>query len=174
MTTAGTLRIPSRCARAATSGLRMSRTSISQEGHAAPLTCAIRSLHAGHPALDELVGLEVHDLGAVAMGAVFPAEAHDPPLEAEEALVGDGDAVSVAAEILQDLPGAGEGWFGVDDPVPSPQGGEEGGERPGVGQGTGRAGEGEPCRVEGVPQGVEILRPEDLRPAPAPGTENRA
>ena len=32
-------------------------------------------------------------------------------------MVGDGDPVGIAAEILQDVLGAAEGWFGVDDPV---------------------------------------------------------
>ena len=32
-------------------------------------------------------------------------------------MVGDGDAVSVAAEILQHVLGSAEGWFGVDDPI---------------------------------------------------------
>ena len=32
-------------------------------------------------------------------------------------MVGDGDTVSIAAEILQDVLGSAEGWFGVDDPV---------------------------------------------------------
>ena len=32
-------------------------------------------------------------------------------------MVGDGDAVSVAAEIWQYVLGSAEGWFGVDDPI---------------------------------------------------------
>jgi hypothetical protein len=32
-------------------------------------------------------------------------------------VVGDGDAVSIAAEILQDVLGSAEGWFRVDDPI---------------------------------------------------------
>src|SRR5437879_2974376 len=32
-------------------------------------------------------------------------------------MVGDGDAVGIAAEILQDVLGSAEGRFGVDDPV---------------------------------------------------------
>jgi hypothetical protein len=32
-------------------------------------------------------------------------------------VVGDGDAVGIAAEILQDVLGSAERWFGVDDPI---------------------------------------------------------
>ena len=32
-------------------------------------------------------------------------------------MVGDGDAVGIAAEILQHVIGSTEGWFGVDDPI---------------------------------------------------------
>jgi len=32
-------------------------------------------------------------------------------------MVGDGDAVSIAAEILQYVLGSAEGWFRVDDPI---------------------------------------------------------
>lgn len=35
----------------------------------------------------------------------------------DQAVVGDGDAVGIAAEILQDVLGSAEGWFGVDDPI---------------------------------------------------------
>src|SRR3974377_51853 len=32
-------------------------------------------------------------------------------------MVGDGDAVGIAAEILQHVLGSAEGWFGADDPI---------------------------------------------------------
>ena len=32
-------------------------------------------------------------------------------------MVGDGDAVRIAGEIVQNMFGTAEGWFGVDDPV---------------------------------------------------------
>jgi hypothetical protein len=32
-------------------------------------------------------------------------------------MVGDGNTMSVAAEILQDVLGSAEGWFGVNDPI---------------------------------------------------------
>ena len=36
-------------------------------------------------------------------------------------MVGDGHAMSVAAEILEHVLGTAKGWFGVDDPVFSEQ-----------------------------------------------------
>ena len=32
-------------------------------------------------------------------------------------MVGDGDAMGVASQIVENLFGTAEGWFGVDDPV---------------------------------------------------------
>ena len=51
MTTAGTERILKLFARRATSGLFMSSTVTSQDGHAIRFTSAMASSHAGHPAL---------------------------------------------------------------------------------------------------------------------------
>jgi transcription elongation GreA/GreB family factor len=66
---------------------------------------------------DELVGVERHDLRLVVMTIVLPAEA-DPAIgQADQAGVGDGDAVRVAAEIRQHLFGAAEGRLRVDYPL---------------------------------------------------------
>jgi len=43
-------------------------------------------------------------------------------------MVGDGHAMSVAAQILEYILGATEGWFGVDHPVFSEQWSQPGGE----------------------------------------------
>jgi len=53
-------------------------------------------------------------------------------------MVGDGHAVRVAAQILEHIVRAPEGWFGVDHPVVSEQGPEPGGEGFRLG---------EPCQV---------------------------
>jgi len=49
-------------------------------------------------------------------------------------MVGDGDAMSIAAEILQDILGSAEGWFGVDDPVFAEKGTQPGREELGMGE----------------------------------------
>ena len=37
--------------------------------------------------------------------------------ESHQSMVGDGDAVRIAGEIVQNMFGTSEGWFGVDHPV---------------------------------------------------------
>src|SRR6516162_1471317 len=49
-------------------------------------------------------------------------------------MVGDGDAVGIAAEILQDVLGSAEGWFGVDDPVFAEERTQPGREELGMGE----------------------------------------
>src|SRR5690349_24055614 len=49
-------------------------------------------------------------------------------------MVGDGDAVGGAAEILQDVLGPAEGWFGVDDPVFAEERTQPGREELGMGE----------------------------------------
>src|SRR5437867_10111531 len=65
---------------------------------------------------DELLGIECHHLDGIAMGAVLPAEADEPAIEGENAFVGDGYAMCVAREVVEDLLRAGEGGLAVDDP----------------------------------------------------------
>ena len=52
----------------------------------------------------------------LAMGIVSPAEGDAIVLEGHEAMVGDGDAMGVAGQVVENLFGTTEGWFGVDDP----------------------------------------------------------
>ncbi len=52
-------------------------------------------------AAQELDSGESHDALFIAMGIVFPSEAHAVPIEVEQALIADGDAVGIAAEIAQ-------------------------------------------------------------------------
>ena len=68
-------------------------------------------------AAQELACGERHDALLVAMCVVFPSEAYVVTIEAEQALIADGDAVSVAAEIAQHADGITEGWLGIDHPV---------------------------------------------------------
>src|SRR2546427_11400579 len=66
-------------------------------------------------ATEEFVAIEVHDLDAVAVGVVAPAEADTVIGDGDEPLVGDGDTVRVAAEIGEYMFGAGEGRLSEDD-----------------------------------------------------------
>src|SRR5450631_1479335 len=55
------------------------------------------------------------------MGIVFPAEGDLTIGEVDNPLVGDGDAVSVAGQVVQDMFGSAEWRFGVNDPVVTKQ-----------------------------------------------------
>ena len=51
------------------------------------------------------------------IGGVAPTKGDLAVRQCDQAMVRDGDAVSVAAEILQQVLGSAEGWFGVHDPI---------------------------------------------------------
>jgi hypothetical protein len=69
----------------------------------------------------ELGCLELHDALPAAVGIILPAEADAFSIEGDEAVVGDGDAMSVAAEIAQHMFRTAEGRSDVDDPPLFPQ-----------------------------------------------------
>ncbi|MDB5582549.1 MAG: hypothetical protein JWR80_7725 [Bradyrhizobium sp.] len=68
-------------------------------------------------AADELVRIERHEPGRVAAAVIAPAEGHAGLVGADQAAVGDGDPVGVAAEIGEDMFGRAERRLGIDDPV---------------------------------------------------------
>ncbi len=72
--------------------------------------------HVEEEAAQELGCLELHDAPPAAVGIILPAEADVRSVEADEAVVGDGAAVGVAAEIAQHLFRTAEGRSDVDDP----------------------------------------------------------
>jgi hypothetical protein len=51
-----------------------------------------------------------------AVGIVAPAEAEALSVEGQQAMVGDGDAMGIATEVVQDMGRAGEGRLGIDEP----------------------------------------------------------
>jgi hypothetical protein len=65
----------------------------------------------------ELICGERHDLLLAAVGIVFPAKRDPIILERNQSMVGDGDAVGIASEIVQNMLGTAEGWLGIDNPV---------------------------------------------------------
>ena len=101
-------------------------------------------------AADELFGGEGQGLEAAVMAVVAPAEADLTVLDGEEAVVGDGDAVGVAAEVVEDLVGAGEGALGVDDPLGLAEGLEVAGEGVGIVESGEGVAELEPAGAEGL------------------------
>jgi hypothetical protein len=69
-------------------------------------------------ALDEVSCLEGEELLCVAVPSIAIAKGYMAILERQQALVTDGDAVGVSAEVSQYLGGTSHGCFAVDDPVP--------------------------------------------------------
>lgn len=86
-------------------------------------------------AADELGSVESHGSRAIVLFAVSPLEGHLPILKGQQTVIGNGNAVGIAAEVIQDLHGSPEGRFGVDDPFMLSILVQEAGKGLGVGQG---------------------------------------
>jgi len=67
-------------------------------------------------ATQELCNRERQGSFLVAMGRVSPAKGHLAVGKRDEAVVGNGDAMGVAAEVLQNMFWTSEGWLAVDHP----------------------------------------------------------
>jgi len=76
-------------------------------------------------ATQELLGRQGHHSFLIAMGVVLPAESDLVVLEGDEAMVGDGHAMGVAAEIAEHVMGTAKRRFGIDDPGLTEQGTQE-------------------------------------------------
>jgi hypothetical protein len=68
-------------------------------------------------ATQELGSGESHDALLIAMSIVFPSEAHAVTIEAKQALIADGHAVGIAAEIAQHVSRSTKSGLGIDHPV---------------------------------------------------------
>ena len=66
---------------------------------------------------DEFVSAKRHRLVAVAIAIIPPAKLNLAVIDIEQAIVGDGDAVRVSCDILEDFFRPGEGSLRVDHPV---------------------------------------------------------
>jgi len=67
-------------------------------------------------AADELFCFHSHGSDAVVFFAVFPLEGDFAVSKCYQAVVGNGDPVRIAAEVIEDLSGSSEGRLCVDDP----------------------------------------------------------
>ncbi len=110
---------------------------------------------------EELLDREAHDFEAVAVGVVPPAKLDLPILPGDEPVIGQGDAVGVAAQVGEDLGGASEGPLRVDDPSHGPERAAETRERRGIGQRRRAAGEGQLSRGDGAVERGEEFAAED-------------
>ena len=55
------------------------------------------------------------------MPVVFPGEGDVIVGDIDQTMIGDGDAMCIAAQVAQDLLGAGKGLLAVDHPVELPE-----------------------------------------------------
>ena len=73
--------------------------------------------HVKKKSAQELICGNSHELLLAAVSIVSPAEGDAIVFKGHEPMVGDGDAMGVASQIVENMFGAAEGWLGVDDPV---------------------------------------------------------
>ena len=73
--------------------------------------------HVKKKSAQELICCKSHNLLLAAMSIVSPAECHAIVLEGHEPMVGDGDAMGVARQVVENVFGTTEGWLGIYDPV---------------------------------------------------------
>jgi len=84
-------------------------------------------------ASQELLHRQGHEAWLVSVGGVSPAEGDLVTGQRDEAMVGDGDAMGVGAQVVEDVLRATERRLAVDHPLAAEQGAQEGGE--GLGRG---------------------------------------
>ena len=96
--------------------------------------------HVQKEAAQELGRAQSHHALLVAVGVILPAEGDAFSVEGQQAMIGDGDAMGVAAEIAQHLHGSAEGGLGIDDPVVAMQTPESFANCLRIGESGGRAG----------------------------------
>lgn len=84
--------------------------------------------HVEQKASQELVHGQGHEALLVAVGGVSPAEGDLVARQGNETMVGDSHPMSVGAQVVEDILGAPEGRFAVDDPAPTEEWAQERGE----------------------------------------------
>jgi len=68
-------------------------------------------------AAQELICSKSHELLLATMSVVLPAKGDAIVVESDETMVGDGDAVSVASQVVENMFCPAERRLGVDDPL---------------------------------------------------------
>jgi len=85
-------------------------------------------------AADELVCFESSGSDAVMFFAISPLECDFAILKSHQAVIGNGDAVGIATDVIEDLSRSPERRFGIDDPFMFAVSAEELAECMGIGQ----------------------------------------
>ena len=73
----------------------------------------------------ELLYRQGHEALLISVGRVSPAKGDLVTDQRDEAMVGDGNAMGVRAQVVKDILGASERWLAVDNPVLAEEGAEE-------------------------------------------------
>jgi hypothetical protein len=92
---------------------------------------------------EELLARERHLAFLLAVGVVLPEEGDAVILKGQQAMIGDGDAMGVASQVMEHALGSSERGFGINDPILTEEGSEEGSERLRVAQRLQASGEDE-------------------------------
>jgi hypothetical protein len=124
--------------------------------------------HVQQEAAEELVDVELHDLHAVPVGVIPPSEADAAVDDGAQPVVGERDAVGIAAEGGEDVLQPGDGRRAVDDPGRLAQLAEAGGKGRGRGERRQPTGEMQLAPVEGPLQPGEIPAPARCAPSSPP------
>src|SRR5262249_34341122 len=93
---------------------------------------------------DELVDRDGHRSDLVAAFVISPMEGNAFAIEGDEPVVGDGDTMSIQAQIADDLFRPAEGGLGIDNPILTKQRSEERSEEFRFRQVVDRSGAGQP------------------------------
>jgi len=88
---------------------------VGEETEVADLSKALRE-NVDEESSDELVCIESHRSNAVMLFAISPLKRDLSVLKCNQAVIGNGNPVCVAAEIIENLSGSAKGRFGIDDP----------------------------------------------------------
>jgi len=81
--------------------------------------------HVQEEAPQELLHRQGHQTLLVAVRGVPPAKGDLVTDQRDEAMVGDGNAMGVGAQVVKDILGASERWLAVNNPVLAEEGAEE-------------------------------------------------
>ena len=92
---------------------------VAEEAEVADAVKSVRQ-HMDQKAANELIGIQRSCLLAVAVPVILPAEADLAVVHGHQAVVGDGDAVGIPADVVEDLCRPGERPLGVDHPFGVP------------------------------------------------------
>ena len=106
---------------------------IGQQAVAADVLEAVGQ-HVQQEAADEFVSLEGHGLRCVGVFIVFPPEGDVAVVEADQPVVRNGDAMGIAAQVVEHVPGVAERRLRVDHPLGLCGRREKGGECLNVGE----------------------------------------